>query len=43
LDQFESALASLSLPDLDGGGGTRLDTNPYSNVTSVTSVFALST
>ncbi|HKZ19257.1 MAG TPA: hypothetical protein VJQ57_04035, partial [Acidimicrobiia bacterium] len=43
LDQFESALEGLSLPDLDGNGGTRLDTNPYSNVTSVTSVFALST
>jgi hypothetical protein len=43
LDQFELALTGLSLPDLDGGGGTRLDTNPYSNVTSVTSVLSLTT
>lgn len=43
LDQFENALAGLTLPDLDGGGGTRLDTNPYSNTTSVTSIFALTT
>jgi hypothetical protein len=43
IDQFESALESLPLPDLDGSGGTRLDTNPYSNVSSVTSVFLLTT
>jgi hypothetical protein len=43
LDQFESALEGLSLPDLDGNGGTRLDTNPYSNVNAVTSAFALTT
>jgi hypothetical protein len=43
LDQFEAVLGGLSLPDLDGSGGTRLDTSPYSNVSSVTSVFALTT
>ncbi|HJU81972.1 MAG TPA: hypothetical protein VJ796_09520, partial [Acidimicrobiia bacterium] len=42
LDQFEDALEELSLPDLDGIGGIRLDTNPYSNVSAVQSVFALS-
>jgi hypothetical protein len=43
LDQFEAVLGGLALPDLDGSGGTRLDTNPYSNVSPVTSVFALTT
>lgn len=39
LDNFESALDGLSLPDPDGGGGTRLDTNPYAP--GGTSVFVL--
>jgi hypothetical protein len=41
LDQFEDALEGLSLPDLDGSGGTRLDTNPYTP--AGTSVFLLTT
>jgi hypothetical protein len=43
LDQFEGSLGSLSLPDVDGSGGTRLDTNPYSSINSVASVFSLTT
>jgi S-layer homology domain len=43
LDQFEGSLGSLSLPDVDGSGGTRLDTNPYSSINAVTSVFSLTT
>ena len=41
LDQFEDALEGLTLPDLDGSGGTRLDTNPYAPAGN--SVFLLTT
>lgn len=43
LAQFETALAGLSLPDLDGGGATQLETNPYSAPTGSASVFLLET
>ena len=41
LDQFEDAVEGLSLPDIDGSGGTRLDTDPYTPAGS--SVFLLTT
>ncbi len=43
LAQFETAVAGLSLPDLDGGGATKLETNPYSAPTGSASVFLLET
>lgn len=39
--QFESALNALSLPDVDGGGGTALVTNPYSSNSGDISTWAL--
>lgn len=39
LDQFEDALEDLAPPDLDGSGGTRLDTDPYTP--GATSAFLL--
>lgn len=41
LDEFESALAGMTLPDLDGAGGEELVTNPYTP--GGASSFALST
>ncbi len=35
LGEFESALTGLTLPDLDGSGGTELTTNPYSTPAAV--------
>jgi hypothetical protein len=43
LGQFESALASLTLPDLDGAGNTELVTNPYSTPAGAASLFLLET
>jgi hypothetical protein len=43
LSQFETALAGLSLPDLDGAGDTELTTNPYSTPASAATVFLLET
>jgi hypothetical protein len=43
LAQFETALAGLSLPDLDGDEATELETNPYSAPTGSASVFLLET
>jgi hypothetical protein len=43
LAQFETALAGLSLPDLDGDEATELATNPYSAPTGSASVFLLET
>lgn len=43
LAQFEAAVTALTLPDLDGNGGTELTTNPYSTATSAASTFVLDT
>ncbi|HUP17823.1 MAG TPA: S-layer homology domain-containing protein [Acidimicrobiia bacterium] len=43
LTQFEAAMAGLTLPDLDGVGGTELVTNPYSTPASAGSLFLLET
>ncbi len=43
LNEFESALTGLSLPDLDGNGSTELATNPYSTPAAAASVFLLQT
>jgi hypothetical protein len=43
ISQFETAMAGLSLPDLDGGGNTELTTNPYSTPASAATVFLLET
>jgi hypothetical protein len=43
LGQFESAIASLTLPDLDGAGNTELVTNPYSTPAGAASLFLLET
>jgi hypothetical protein len=43
LSQFETALAGLSLPDLDGDEATELVTNPYSAPAGSASVFLLET
>ena len=43
LAQFESAVAGLSLPDLDGDEATELVTNPYSTPSGSASVFLLET
>ena len=43
LAQFETAMAGLSLPDLDGDEATELVTNPYSAPAGSASVFLLET
>jgi hypothetical protein len=43
LAQFETAVAGLSLPDLDGDEATELVTNPYSAPAGSASVFLLET
>jgi hypothetical protein len=43
INEFESALTGLSLPDLDGNGNTELATNPYSTPAAAASVFLLQT
>jgi hypothetical protein len=43
LSQFETALAGLTLPDLDGDEATELTTNPYDDTASASSVFVLET
>ncbi len=39
--QFESALNALTLPDIDGGGGTALTSNPYESASNDDSVWNL--
>ena len=43
LDQFESALVGMLLPDLDGPGGQELVTNPYSTPAGAASALLLNT
>ena len=43
LAEFETAMAGLTLPDLDGNGNTELETNPYSTPAGSASLFLLQT